>query len=214
MKIIIADDHQIVRDGISALLMRKPDIEIIAEASNGDELLNVLQNIVPDIIIMDISMPGKTGIEITKIVKEKYPQIEIIIFSSHSEGENVIEAIEAGAKGVLPKNTVREELTAALQAVYEGREFISKYIPHSTFTNHIKFKKESSDAQQKIKAILSDREFEVMKLVVDGKTNKEIADLLFISQRTAEKHKSNLLAKLDMKSVVDLVKFAIKNKII
>ena len=214
MKIIIADDHQIVRDGISALLMRKPDIEIIAEASNGDELLNVLQNIIPDIIIMDISMPGKTGIEITRIVKEKYPQIEIIIFSSHSEGENVIEAIEAGAKGVLPKNTVREELTAALQAVYEGREFISKYIPHSTFTNHIKAKKESLNAQQKIKAILSDREFEVMKLVVDGKTNKEIADLLFISQRTAEKHKSNLLAKLDMKSVVDLVKFAIKNKII
>ena len=213
MKIIIADDHQIVRDGISALLMRKPEIEIIAEASNGDELLKLLQTNVPDIIIMDISMPGKTGIEITKIVKEKYPQIEIIIFSSHSEGENVIDAIEAGAKGILPKNTVREELTEALQTVYEGREFVSKYIPHSTFTNHIKNSKKTTDFETELKNILSDREIEVMKLVVDGKTNKEIAELLFISQRTAEKHKSNLLAKLNMKSVVDLVKYAIKNKI-
>ncbi len=213
MKIIIADDHQIVRDGISALLIKKQEIEIVAEASNGEELLNILKNLTPDIIILDISMPGKTGIELTKIIKTEYPEIEIIIFSSHSEGENVIKAIEAGAKGILPKNSVREELIEALETVYERREFISKYIPHSTFTNNIKAKKDALDAEQNIKNILSVREIEVMKFVVDGKTNKEIAKLLFISQRTVEKHKSNILHKLEMKSVVDLVKYALKNKI-
>lgn len=213
MKIIIADDHQIVRDGISALLIKKREIEIVAEASNGEKLLNILKNLTPDIIILDISMPGKTGIELTKIIKTEYPEIEIIIFSSHSEGENVIKAIEAGAKGILPKNSVREELIEALETVYERREFISKYIPHSTFTNNIKAKKDALDAEQNIKNILSVREIEVMKFVVDGKTNKEIAKLLFISQRTVEKHKSNILHKLEMKSVVDLVKYALKNKI-
>jgi DNA-binding NarL/FixJ family response regulator len=214
MKVIIVDDHQIVRDGISVLLMRYDDIEIIAEASNGDELLILLRKLKPDIIITDISMPKMSGIELTRIVKKKYPQIEIIIFSSHSEGENVLKSLEAGAKGVLPKNTIREELVEALQAVYNNREFISKYIPYSTFTNHIKKNKAEKSGKKELEQILTTREIEIMKLIVEGKTNKQIADMLFISQRTAEKHKSNILNKLDMSSIVDLVKYAIKNNIV
>jgi DNA-binding NarL/FixJ family response regulator len=209
MNVIIVDDHQIVRDGISMLLMKTDGINIIAEASNGEQLLILLKTQKPDIIIMDISMPKITGIELTKIIKKDFPQIEIIIFSSHSEGENVVKALEAGAKGVLPKNTIREELIEALNTVYGGREFISKYIPYSTFVNHIK----KSNKDKEVEEILSSREIEILKQVVDGKTNKEISELLFISQRTVEKHKSKILNKLDMKSVVDLVKYAIKNKI-
>ncbi len=210
MKIIVVDDHQIVRDGISLLLMTKPDIEVIGEASNGEDLLNMLKSLSPDIIIMDISMPKITGIEATKIITEKYPTIKIIIFSSHSQGENVVKAIQAGAKGILPKNTVREELVEAINTVYDNREFISKYIPHSTFINNIK----KNEANKKVEEILTDREIEVLKLIVNGESNVEIAEKLFISRRTAEKHKSNILNKLELNSVVELVKFAIKNKII
>ena len=212
MKVIIVDDHQIVRDGISVLLMKSDDIEVVGEAANGDELLKLLKAVQPDIIILDISMPKITGIELTKIITEKYPAIRIIIFSSHSQGENVVKAIEAGASGVLPKNTIREELLEALNTVYDGGEFISKYIPYSTFVKNIKNNKSKDEAAKKIEEILTNREIEILKLIVNGKTNKEIADELFISQRTAEKHKSNILSKLELNSVVDLVKFAIKNK--
>ena len=214
MDVIIVDDHQIVRDGISLLLMRYVDIKVIGEASNGDELLILLKKLEPDIIILDISMPKISGIELTEIVKKKYPHIEIIIFSSHSEGENVLKSLEAGAKGILPKNTIREELVEALRAVYNRKEFISKYIPYSTFTNHIKKNKNRKKGNTKLKKKLSSRKIEIMKLIVEGKTNKKIADMLFISQRTVEKHKSNILKKLDIASIVGLVKYAIKNNII
>ena len=213
MNIIIVDDHQIVRDGISMLLMKTDDINIIGEASNGEQLLSLVKNLTPDIIIMDISMPKLSGIELTKIIKETYPQIEIVIFSSHTEGENVVNALEAGAKGILPKSTIREELIEALKVVNQGKEFISKYIPYTTFVNHIKNNKAAKEGKEKIEDILTTREIEIMKLIVDGKSNKEISGLLFISQRTVEKHKSNILNKLEMKSVVDLVKYAIKNNL-
>ena len=214
MKIIIVDDHQIVRDGISVLLMRHNDIDIVGEAANGAELLRMLKSVEPDIIILDISMPKITGIELTKIITEKYPTIKIIIFSSHSQGENVVKALEAGANGILPKNTIREEFLEAINVVYSGKEFISKYIPYSTFINSIKNNKARDEANKKIEKILTNREIEVLKLIVNGETNKQIADKLFISLRTAEKHKSNILNKLEMNSVVDLVKYAIKNKIV
>ncbi len=213
MNVIIVDDHQIVRDGISVLLMKTEDINIIGEASNGEQLLLLLKKIIPDIIILDISMPKISGIELSKIIKETYPQIKIVIFSSHTEGENVVHALEAGAKGILPKNTIREELIEALRSVYGGKEFISKYIPYSTFVNHIKSTKAQKDSKKVLEDVLSIREIEILKLIVDGKSNKEISELLFISQRTVEKHKSNILNKLEMKSVVDLVKYAIKNKL-
>jgi len=214
MKVIIADDHQIVRDGINVLLMSHTDIEIIGEVGDGQELLNLLKSKVPDIVIMDISMPKLDGIEATKLLTKVHPEVKVIIFSSHSEGENVVKALEAGAKGVLPKSTIREELIQALRSVEEGREFISKYIPYSTFINHIKKSKEEQEGRDTIEQILTSREIEIMKLIVDGCSNKEIAEKLFISQRTAEKHKSNILSKLEMSSVVELVKYAIKNKIV
>ncbi|MCK4661959.1 MAG: response regulator transcription factor [Bacteroidales bacterium] len=212
IKIIVVDDHQIVRDGISALLMQYDDIEIIAEASNGEQLLRLLKSLSPNIIILDIAMPKITGIELAKIINKEYTGIQIIIFSSQSEGENVIKALEAGAKAVLPKTTLREELIQAIYSVNQGNEFISKYIPYSTFVNNIKQRKTENDNIKDLKKILTDREIEIMNLIVNSLTNQEIAEKLFISQRTVEKHKSNILSKLELKSVVDMVKFALKNK--
>lgn len=211
IKIIVTDDHQIVRDGISALLLKYPEIEIVAEFSNAEELINSLETIIVDIIIIDIAMPKMSGLEAAEIIVKKYPEIGIIIFSSHSEGENVIKAFEIGAKAILPKSTLREELVEAIFAVFEGKEFVSKYIPYSTFFNH---SKKSEPIGTDIFLKLSKREIELTKYITEGFTNQEIADKLFISLRTVEKHKSNILSKLELKSVVDLVKFAIKHKII
>ena len=214
IRIIIVDDHQIVRDGIGALLMKYDDIEIVAEASNGEEVLNILTKIQPDIVIIDIAMPKMNGIEASKIIRKDYPDVQIIIFSSHSEKENVAQAIEIGVKGILPKNTMREELVEAIYEVNQGKDFMSKYISPTTLFEYIKQKKENKDTISELRNRLTDRELELLQLIVDGETNKEIADKLFISQRTVEKHKSNIISKLEMKSVVDLVKFAIKNKIV
>ena len=128
IKIIVVDDHQIVRDGIGALLMKYKDIEIVAEASNGEELLTLLKSIMPDVIIMDISMPKMDGFQASEIIRKEYPEVYIIIFSSHSETENLARAIELGVKGILPKNTMREELVEAIYQVNQGKDFISKYI--------------------------------------------------------------------------------------
>jgi len=214
IKIIVTDDHQIVRDGISVLLMKYDDIEIIEECSTGEELISKLETLKPDICIIDIAMPKMSGLEASEIISEKYPEIEIIIFSSHSEGENVLKAFEIGVKGILPKSTIREELVEAIRAVASGNEFVSKYIPYSTFINHAKKITEKNNASESIKEILSQRELEITKYIVEGLTNQEIADKACISLRTVEKHKSNILTKLELKSVVDLVKFAIKQKII
>ena len=214
IKIIVVDDHQIVRDGIGALLIKYNDIEIIAEASNGEEVLNILSKIQPDIVIIDIAMPKMNGIEASKIIRQDYPEVQIIIFSSHSENENIAQAIEIGVKGILPKNTMREELVEAIYQVNQGKDFISKYISPTTLFGYIKENKEKKDTILELKNKLTDRELELLQLIVEGETNKEIADKLFISQRTVEKHKSNIINKLEMKSIVDLVKFAIKNKIV
>ena len=214
IKLIVVDDHQIVRDGIGALLMKYKDIEIVAEASNGEELITILKSIVPDVIIMDISMPKMDGFQASEIIRKEYPEVHIIIFSSHSETENLARAIELGVKGILPKNTIREELVEAIYQVNQGKDFISKYISPVALFDYIKENKDKKDTLSNLKNKLTDRELELLQLIVSGSTNKEIADKLFISQRTVEKHKSNIISKLEMKSVVDLVKFAIKNKIV
>jgi len=150
MNVLIVDDHQIVRDGIILVLMKTEDIKVTGEASNGEQLLSMLQKgINPDVVIMDISLPKISGIELTEIIKKEYPATEVLIFSSHSEGENVIKSLQAGAKGILPKSTIREELIEALRTVYEGREYISKYIPYTTFTESIIKKQKNAKAWKK-----------------------------------------------------------------
>ncbi len=214
-KIIIADDHQIVRDGINVLLSAHSDeFLVVAEALNGKEVIEMTKKYKPDIIIMDISMPVINGLEATKIISEKFPDTKILIFSSYAMDDNVITALQYGAKGVLPKNTIRQELLEALRKVANNEEFISKYIPYARILKNFSEKQKNKQQQDEIKNKLTPREFEILKLVVEGASNKEIAEKLFISTRTVEKHKSNILNKLNLKSTVDLVKFAIKHKII
>lgn len=214
IKIIITDDHNIVRDGIIALLDQYDEFEVIGEAGDGEALMELLKNKSPDIIILDIVLPNLSGIEITKIISEKYPDIKIIIFTGSTSENYVVKSIEAGAKGILPKTTIREELYDAIFSVSGGKEFISKYIPSSVFVNYIKNNNQNNTYYENISNKLTKRELQILKLMANGITNHDIAEKLFISVRTVEKHKSNIMEKLQIKTVVELVKLAIKSKII
>ena len=215
IKVLLVDDHQIVRDGIFALLIKEREIEIVGEASNGDELFEKLKFIKPNIIILDISLPKMSGIEIAEILTKDYPDIHIIIFSSYTDEETIYKSIRAGAKGFLPKDSVRGDLIEAIKKVNQGFEYLSKKIPNTIIIDYIKNSENKKNKYNNSKlSNLTKREKEILKLIADGLSYKEIGEKLFISVRTVETHKNNMLQKLDLKSTIDLVKFAIKNELI
>lgn len=214
INVILIDDHHIVRDGIKILLMNIKDIEVIGEASNGDELFELLKTADPDVLILDIVMPGMSGIEITAKVKREYPDVKVIILSANTEDDSVFDSLKAGAHGYLPKNAKREELLDAVYMVAAGNEYLSDSISHTVLRNFISRARTGNQQEKEKEATLTKREIEIVELFSDGLSYKEIADRLFISVRTVESHKNNIMEKLELKSIVDLVKYAIKNKII
>lgn len=214
IKIILVDDHQIVRDGIKSLLAGAKEIDIIGEASEGNELLNLLKTKKPDVLVMDISMPGMSGIELTKAVKEQFPKIEVLILSMYTQEDFVLNAVSAGAKGYLPKNTTRNELINAIVALYEGKQYFNEAISSILLSSYVNTVQKKTNTEETETPTLSAREIEILKLYVEGASNQEIADKLFISIRTVESHKNHMMQKLNIKSIVELVKYAIRNKIV
>lgn len=208
IKIIIADDHQIVRDGIKSMLASDVELQIIADVSDGDELLGKLPDLSPDIILMDISMPGKSGIEVCKKIHENYGEIRIIMLSMYTNEEFVLQALRAGASGYLPKNISRNELIHSIQLVYKGEQYISEELSSIWMKNMLAKVRETSRNQLDL---LSKREIEILRLCAEGFTNSEICEKLFISIRTVESHKTHIMQKLEIKSIAELIRFAIKN---
>lgn len=213
-KLMLVDDHEIIRDGIQALLGDKKDLKVIAEASNADELFNQLKKEQPDILILDIALPGMSGVEITKIVVAKYPDIRIIIFAGNADDETVFETLDLGAKGYVTKNSMREELLTAIYTVAEGKEYLSDTISNTMLIKYISKNKQKQNLFENKNIKLTQREIEVLKYITEGLKYKEIGEKLFLSARTIETHKNNLLQKLDLKTVTDLVKYALKTKIV
>lgn len=213
IKIILVDDHQLVRDGIKSLLGGNKDLAIIGEASDSRELMEKLQFLHPDILIMDISLPGMSGIEITKLICEKYPDIKVMILSMYNTEDFIYNSLKAGAKGFLPKNTSRNELLEAIYAIHSGEEFFGEAIAKIMVKGYYKRAADEEKASEKPDEMLTAREIEILKLYVEGFINKEISDKLDISIRTVETHKNHIMRKLGLKSTVEMVKFAIKNKI-
>lgn len=212
IKIILVDDHQIVRDGIKALLKDEEAVEILAEAQSGEEIIDLLGKITPDMLIMDISMPGASGIETAKQVSKTYPQVKLLFLSMFLNEDFILGAINAGAKGYLPKNTTKAELIQAINSIMQGKEYFNKEVSDIIMQNYVKKAKEKDTAKD-FKVILTGREIEILKLFADGLTNQEIAELLFISVRTVESHKTHIMQKLGLKSTVEVIKYAIKNNI-
>ncbi|MCX6231696.1 MAG: response regulator transcription factor [Bacteroidetes bacterium] len=214
IKIIIVDDHPIVRDGIKVLLMNVSNIEIIGEAADGNELFELLKTKVPDILIMDISMPDLSGIEITEKLKSEKSEIKVIMLTADKTDESVFDSLKAGALGYLPKNAKRDEIIDAINKVYEGEEYIAESITSTVLKTYISNARNLNYQDSKRNIELSKREIEIVELFSEGLSYKEIANRLYISTRTVESHKNNILEKLELKTIVDLVKYAIKNKII
>lgn len=213
IKIIIVDDHQIVRDGIKAMLANDASISIVAEASCGQTLEKSIVQESPDVVLMDISLPGKSGIELCKDLLKSHEHIKILILSMYMSEEFILSAIEAGAKGYLPKNTSKSELISAIHALYNGDDYYSDEVSNiilKSYVNNIKQKQ----ASQEIAETLSKREIEILKMFAEGLTNQEIAEGLFISIRTVESHKNHIMQKLNIRTTVDLIKYAIRNNIV
>ncbi len=214
LKIVIIDDHQIVRDGIKTMMLGNPHIEVVGMGRNEDDLLSLLQEHAPHLIIMDLSLPGKSGIELTEYLTNNHPGIKVLILTTSSDEDSIIASIEAGADGFLNKDTSLKELIEAIDQVCNGNGYFSENITGIIYKSYItRLKEEKKHASDTQKA-LTDREVEIVKLFSGGLSYKEIAAELNISVKTIETHKSNILKKLELNNTIDLVKYAIKNKII
>jgi DNA-binding NarL/FixJ family response regulator len=214
IRIFLVDDHQLVRDGIKALLMSTNDIDILGEASTGRECFEKIAVTPPDILILDISLPDTNGIEITRRITAEYPGMRVLILSMYTNEDFIFNSVKAGAKGYLPKNTSREELLSAIHAIYDGEEFFSDSISRIMLKSYVRKAKEDDVISQSGPIPLTTREIEILKLFAEGFINKEISDHLVISIRTVETHKNHIMKKLELKSTVELIKYAIRNKIV
>lgn len=210
IKIIIADDHQLFREGIVKLLSNGTGVEILSEAKNGEDAIMKAKEYKPDIILMDISMPIINGIEATRIIKNEYPDIKIIALSMHDAKEYIKDILDAGASGYLLKSCTYNQLIEAINAVYEGNMYLGETVTEIILQDYLN--KEESNSITDIK--LSKRELEILKLYADGKSSREISEILFISIKTVGTHKQHIFRKLDIKSNADMVKYALKKGLI
>jgi DNA-binding NarL/FixJ family response regulator len=207
-RIIIADDHQLFRNGLKILLNAFPEFEVTGEASNGEEFLKILSNNEADIALMDINMPEMDGIEATRKGLQLYSDIKIIALSMYGEEEYYYKMIDAGAKGFILKDSDISEVKEAILTVSKGGSYFSQELLY-----HVIQKIKHRETESKL-ANLSKREKEILLKICEGLSNQEIADSLFISKRTVDKHRANLLGKTNSKNTASLILFAIKNKLI
>ena len=211
IKILLVEDHAIVRQGLRAILSKESDIKIIGEAKDGFEAVQLAGELKPDIIIMDISMPGLSGLEATHKIQKKFPDIRVIILTMHKNEELILQVMAEGAFGFITKDSVAVELILAIHSVYKGGFFLSAEISKKVVKSYIKT---ATKDQTSIYNIISEREMEVLRLLAEGHPTREIAEMLFISVKKVGKHKANLMAKLNLKTNADLIKYAIRKGII
>jgi two-component system, NarL family, response regulator NreC len=209
IKVLIADDHQLFREGLVNLISSAPDIEVIGEAKDGLEATKKAKKLRPDLILIDIGMPNMNGIEATKTIKRDDPGIKIIAVSMHSDRQFVKGVLEAGADGYLLKNCTYRQLIDAIQSVVSGKKYLSDDITEMVIQGYLDPEEESENKND-----LSEREIEVLKLYAEGKSTREISERLFISVKTVGTHKQHIFEKLGIKSNADMIKYAIKEGLI
>ena len=214
-RVLIVDDHQIVRDGIKRILTDENDIELIGSVGSGKEALAFIKCTQPDIVIADLSMPNMSGIELTEKLTNLYPKVRVLILSMFNNEEYIVSAIQAGAKGYLPKqDSTTEILLEAIRTISNGEEFYSPSISKIVLKSFINNAKSSSVGDIAKKHQLTSREKEILKLYVEGCTNNEIAEKLNLSVFTIKTHKNNIMQKYNFKSTVEMIKFALRNNIV
>ncbi len=215
-RVILADDHSLVRAGIKSLLEDSDGVKVIGEASNGREAVELTGKLSPDMVFLDIAMPELNGLEAAARIKKEYPEVEIIILSMHLDEEYVIQALNAGASGYLLKDSAPNELRMALEMVREGKVYISPSIPHEVIDEYTeRLKRAVTPAEASVeKEKLTSRQKEVLQLIAEGNSTREIAAKLFISIKTVETHRAHIMKKLGINDVPGLVKYAIRKGLI
>ena len=205
--IILVDDHAIVREGIRRIIDDTVGINISAEASTGQEALDLIWKKKYDLVILDISMPGKNGLQTLKEIKKYDAKLPVLMLSMHAEEQYAMRAIKAGASGYLTKESASHELVLAIRKIYDGRKYISQRVAELLVTDIY------HDEDKRLHEYLSDREFEILKLIIRGNPAKKIATNLSISDKTVSTYRSRILKKMNMKSTADLIHYSIENNI-
>ncbi|MFC2033217.1 response regulator [Chloroflexota bacterium] len=212
IKVLIVDDHTLVRDGIRALLELIADIKVIGEASNGKEALEKVRDLAPDVVLMDLSMPVMNGLEATRRIRKESPNTRVLALTQYDDSEYVIPIIEAGACGFVTKMVAFSELASAIQAASRGESFLSPSAAKALIEE--RQQKMSAGEEKDPYQQLTNREREVLKLIAEGHTGRDIADILIVSPKTVEWYKTSLMNKLNLHNKTDLIKFAIRKRII
>lgn len=212
IRVILAEDHTVVRAGLRALLDQSERIKVVAEAKDGNEAFNLATTLRPNVVVMDISMPNLNGIEATRRIKEKYPEINIVILTVHANEAYIFQALSAGAEGYLVKQTAPEDLVSAVEAAAQGEAFLSPLISKSVMENYIRHAEDADDLDSLNS--LTRREREVLQLIAEGLTTKQIAKQLFVSQKTIRTHRANMMSKLDIHSTAALTLYALRKGLI
>ena len=212
IRVLIVDDHTLVRDGIRALLALVSDIEVVGEAANGKEALEKVTELAPDVVLMDLAMPIMSGLEATRRIRKEFPKTRVLALTQYDDSEYVIPVIEAGACGFVTKMMAFSELASAIQAAYNGDSYLSPSAAAALIEECQQ--KVSTEGDKDPYQQLTDREREVLKLIAEGHTAREIADMLVVSPKTVEWYKTSLMNKLNIHNKTDLIKFAIRKRVI
>lgn len=206
-KIILADDHKIIREGLRSLIEKQPDMEVIAEAQDGLTTVNLVQKLQPDVVIMDIGMPEMNGIDATTKITTEYKTVKVIALSMHSDRRFVMQMLKAGAAGYLLKDSAFEELVSAIHAVITKQHYLSQKITDVVVQEYLQNLPRNEST---VFTVLTAREREVLQLIAEGKSTKQTASVLNVSVKTIETHRQQIMEKLDMRSIAQLTKYAIR----
>jgi DNA-binding NarL/FixJ family response regulator len=207
-RVILADDHVLVRRGLRLILEENASLEIAGEVGDGLELLSILKKTNPNLIILDVSMPNLRGIEAIPEIRHIQPEVKVLMFTMHKEEEYLYQAISAGADGYLLKEDAEKELFSAIASIRDGKIYISPGLADQSMQNWARLRRGEDDSQHT--ETLTIRQREILKLIAEGKSNKEIGDLLCISARTVERHRANLMNRLSIRKTAELVQYAIR----
>jgi two-component system invasion response regulator UvrY len=208
IKILIADDHVLIREGLRKILKEAPDMSVVSEAQNAREVFERLKEDNPDVVVLDISLPGKSGLEILKDLKQEKPDLPVLILSMHPEDRFAVRALKAGAAGYVTKESAAQDLIKAIRKVVQGRKYVS-----ASLAEKLAFDLESSTGKP-LHESLSDREYQVLCMIAAGKTVKEISGELFLSISTVNTYRARILEKMGMKTDADLIRYSIENQLI
>jgi DNA-binding NarL/FixJ family response regulator len=212
MKILLADDHKVLRSGLRRILEEQPDLEVVGEASDGREAVDLASSLQPDIVVMDIAMPQMNGMEATRQIVLRNPRTNVLILSMYSDENYIVQVLRAGARGYLLKDSAEEELINAVRSVNAGQPFFSPRIAKLLVGDSMQRLRD--EAASDTYELLTPREREVLQLIAEGKSNKEVASALFVSPTTIETHRARIMDKLDLHSTAEIVLYAVRKGIV